>query len=154
MTTADGLEVLHQFHENPWEFQQTFETPLRDLPRFVARIVSAGGPLQGGSLIIDLVVFEPRNLIDMLVAYSIQPRYERGLCLTAAGQQEVEQLLRVVLSDWIDFLFLPAPQTFAIYADHDEFTTLYGHTRTDLERVAGPLPDGGFKVEPDFIRTF
>jgi hypothetical protein len=154
MTPPQALEVLEQFRENPWEFQQTFETPLRNLPPFVARIMSAGGPLRGGSLVIELVVFEPRNLIDMLAAYAIPPKYGRGFCLRAEGQQEVEELLRVVLSDWVDFLFLPEPQTFAIYADHDEFTILFAHTQADLARVAEPLADDGFKVEAEYVRAF
>lgn len=154
MTTSEAPEALEQFRNNPWAFQQTFETPLKNLPPFVARIISAGGPLQAGSLVIDLVVFEPRTLIDMLTTYSIPPRYERGLCLRAAGQQEAEELLLVVLSDWIDFLFIPEPNTFAIYADHDEYTTLYAHARSSLDRVAGPLLKDGFKSVAGYVRAF
>lgn len=154
MTASEALETLERFRKDPWEFQQTFETPLKNLPPFVARVVSAGGPLQAGSLVIDLVVFEPRTLIDMLTAYSIPPKYDRGFCVRAEGQQEVEELLRVVLNDWVDFLFVPEPQTFAIYADHDEFTTLYAHTRSGLDRVAGPLSHDGFKVESAYVRSF
>ena len=94
MTPSDAPEVLEQFRKNPWEFQQTFETPLKDLAPFVASIISAGAPLQAGSLVIDLVVFEPRTLIEMLAAHSIPPRYERGFCLRAEGQQEMEEVLR------------------------------------------------------------
>jgi len=154
VTSSEALETLERFRENPWEFHQTFETPLRNLAPFVARIVSAGGPLRAGSLVIDLVVFEPRTLIDMLTTYSIPLKYGRGLCLRAEGQQEVEEVPRVVLNDWVDFLFVSEPQTLAIYADHDEFTTIYAHTRAELARVAGPLRDDGFNVEGLYVRSF
>lgn len=154
MIASEALETLERFRNKPWEFQQTFETPLKNLPAFVARVVSAGGPLRAGALVIDLVVFEPRSLIDMLTTYSIPPKCERGFSVRAEGRQEVEELLRVVLNDWVDFLFIPEPQTFAIYADHDEFATIYAHTRSDLARVARPLSDDGFKVESDYVRNF
>jgi hypothetical protein len=104
----------------------------------VATIVSAGR-LQGGRLTIDHVVLEPKHLLDLLKRYSITPRYERGLSLTAAGQDEAEELLHAAFSDPMDFLFVPKPKSFTIYADHDEFTTFYAHTRANLNRVARAL---------------
>jgi hypothetical protein len=154
MIASRAPEVLDQFCKNPWKFQQTFETPLKSLQSFVATIVSSGEPLRHGSLTIDQVVFEPRDLSAMLAKYSIPPKCERGLCLTAAGRKEVEELLGVVLGEWIDFLFVPDPQVFAIYADHDEFTTFYAHNRTNLERIASALSNGGFKAKPEYQRRF
>jgi hypothetical protein len=90
----------------------------------------------------------------MLTKYSIPPKCERGLCLTAAGQQEVEELLRVVLSEWIDFLFVPDPHFFAIYADHNEFTTFCARNRADLKRIASALSKRGFKAKPEYQRRF
>jgi hypothetical protein len=154
MIASRAPEVLDRFCENPWGFQATFETPLKSLRSFVATIVSSGEPLRAGSLIVDQVVFEPRDLNAMLATYSIPSEYGRGLCLTAAGPQEIEELLRAVFGEWIDFLFVPEPQFFAIYADHDEFTTFYAHNLTKLERIADALSNGGFKAEPQYQRRF
>lgn len=154
MTSSETLEALVKFCRDPWEFQQTFETPLKDLQSFVRTIIPAGLGITTASLTIDQVVFEPHALIEMLNRYSIRAKYDRGVCLTAAGQQEVQDLLATVLSDWIDFLFVPEPQSFAIYADHDEFATFYAHTRIDLERVTKALSEHGFKAEPDYVRRF
>jgi hypothetical protein len=63
------------------------------------------------------------------------PRDVRGISLTAAGQQEIETLLHAAFSDSIDFIFVPEPRPFAIYADHDEFTTFFAHTRSNLNHV-------------------
>lgn len=154
MIASRATEVLDRFCKNPWEFQATFETPLKSLQSFVATIISSSEPLQAGSLIVDKVVFEPRDLNAMLADYSIPPEYGRGLCLTAAGPQEIEELLRVVYGEWIDFLFVPEPQLFAIYADHDEFSTFYAHHLTKVERIADALSKGGFKAEPQYQRRF
>ena len=146
--------MLEGLLKNPWEFQQTFETPLKTLRLFVKMIQSVGEPLQAGSLTIDLVVFEPKDLIGMLTRYSIPSQPARGLCLIAGGEQEVEELLVTVLSEWIDFLFIPQPELFVIYADHDEYTTFYTHTRTKLERLAHALSAQGFKAVPNYERQF
>jgi hypothetical protein len=43
--------------------------------------------------------------------------------LVRAGDHAME----AALSDWIAFILVPAPKAFAIYADHDENTTLRQH---------------------------
>lgn len=154
LTRCEARETLEKFRGNPLEFEQTFETPLQNLQAFVEAIVSVGEGVKAGSLTIDQVVFEPKALVGMLTSHSIPPTYERGLCLTATGQKEVEELLRAVLSEWIDFLFIPESQSFAIYADHDEFTTFYAHSRANLDRMVRGLSDRGFKVVVNYKRRF
>ena len=136
MTLSETRASLNQIRRTAPRFQQTF--CLKDWKRSVATIVSAG-EIQGGWLTIDQVVFEPTHLIDLLNRYSIPPRYGRGLSLTAVGQDEVEVLLHAAFSDTIDFLFFPKPKSFVIYADHDEYTTFYAHTRSNLNRIAKAL---------------
>jgi hypothetical protein len=154
LTGFESTELLESFDRNPWEFQQTFETPLENLQPFVEAIVSASKDMRMGSLAIDQVVFEPKTLIEMFTNYSIQLPCRHGLCLAAVGQQEIEELLRTVLSEWIDFLFIPEPPSFAIYADHDEYTTFYAHDRIRLDRMVRVLSDRGFKLVTNYNRTF
>jgi len=144
--------ALEKFRSVAWEFQYTFETPLKTLPAFVSTIVGAGGAWKSANVTLELVVFEPQKLIALLKKSSILPRYERGVTLTAEGREEIEALLCAVLGDWIDFIFVPTPESFVIYADHDEFTTFYAHTRSDLNRVTDALLHHGFKPEPDYER--
>ncbi len=110
--------------------------------------------VQAASLTIDVVVFEPKAVIDMLTRFSISSEPARGLCLIAGGELEVEELLVTVLSEWIDFLFVPQPESFAIYADHDEYTTFYTHTRTELDRLTEALACKGFKAVSNYERSF
>ena len=55
--------------------------------------------------------------------------------------------------DWIDFVLIPTPKQFAIYADHDEYTTFFAHTRSNLNCVVRPLVEQGFK-QVDYQRHF
>ena len=154
MIGSESTELLESFDRNPWEFQQTFETPLENLQPFVEAIVSASKDMRMGSLAIDQVVFEPKTLIAILTDNSISLPSKRGLCLAAVGPQEIEELLMTVLSEWIDFLFIPGPPSFAIYADHDEYTTFYAHDRISLDRMARVLSDRGFKQVTNYERSF
>jgi len=154
LTKYESIVELTKFREHPWEFQSTFETPLKNLDLFVKTILTSIPSPQSATFIIDSVVFEPRNLIRLLAGHSLPDGFERGTCLMTAGFTETENLLRVSLSDWIDFLFLPDPPTIAIYADHDEFMTLYGHEHSTLDGVVAALLEQGFKLQRDYRRHF
>jgi hypothetical protein len=154
MTLSEATGALKKFRRTAWKFQQTFLTPKQRLPSYVAGIMSANEQMKSGCLTIEQAVFEPTHLINLLASHSLPPRsrYGCGLSLTATGQQEVEMLLLAIFSDWIDFIFIPEPKSFAIYADHDEYTTFFAHTRSNLNRVVKALAEGGFKMIPDYER--
>ena len=152
MNLLENPAALKKFRRTAWKFQQTFETPLKDLKRFVSTIDQAAGPWRSASITIELVVFDPTHLIDLMNANSIPPRYQRGVSITAAGQEEIEALLEAALGDWVDFIFVPEPKSFAIYADHDEFTTFFAQNRSNLNRVVQALAGQGFKLEKEYRR--
>jgi len=154
MNISEAPGALKKFRRTVWKCQETFLTPMNDLRSFVAAIASANGQMKSGSVTIEQAVFEPTNLLNLLASHSMPPRYARGISLTAAGQQEIETLLRAIFSDWIDFIFVPEPRSFTIYADHDEYTTFFAHTRGNLNQVATALVDKGFKTVPDYDRHF
>jgi hypothetical protein len=118
----------------------------------VSTIVKAGEQWKAGCLTIEQVVFDPGDLIALLHANSLPSRYERGVSLTAVGHQEMEALLCAALGEWIDFIFVPEPESFAIYADHDEYTTFYAHTRSNVNRVTEALLEMGFQQVLDYER--
>ena len=145
---------LKRFRRTPWRFQQTFQTPLKDLKPFVAAISSAMAPIGSASVTIDRVVFEPRHLIGFLSEHHLPPQYGHEWCITAESQPEAEGLLEAALGDWADFVFVPAPKPFVIYADHDEYATFYANTKSNLNRVTQPLTAAGFATVPDYEREF
>lgn len=153
MKVAEAGDELKQFRHTAWKFQATFLTPLKDLRRFVATIASAGRP-ERASVTIETTVFEPKHLLKLLSSRSIPARNLNNVTLTAANQDEVASLLEAALGDWADFLFIPEPSAFAIYADHDEYTTLYADSHLSLSQVVKPLENAGFKLVADYKRLF
>ncbi|MBZ5523974.1 MAG: hypothetical protein LAP21_17190 [Acidobacteriia bacterium] len=145
MTSSNAPDALTKFHRTPWKFQQTFKTPLKNLLPFVTITISAIQPFKSGQLTIETWVFEPKHLKAVLSSHSISAECQRGQCVTAVSEDEAAQLLEAALNDWVDFIFIPNPKSFAIYAHHDESTTFFAHTRSGLNRVTGALVAAGFE---------
>jgi hypothetical protein len=152
MTLTQTPGTIERFCRTPWSFQQTFVTPPKNLQSFVATIASALDPLERGCVTIGQVVFEPENLIGLLAKHSLPTEFNRHWSLTAEGQQETEALLEAALGDWVDFIFVPTPSPFVIYADHDTYITFYANTESNLNRVAQALLANGFEEVPDWKR--
>jgi hypothetical protein len=151
MNLSDSPGALKQIRKTSWKFQQTFKTPLNNLQPYVAAILSSA-PLETACVTIDQAVFEPKHWIDLLTRYSLQPRYSKGVSVTAVGAQEMQELLHTAFTDWFDFLFVPTPKPFVIYADHDEYTTFYANTRSNLNRVVAALVAQGFEEVAEYRR--
>ena len=152
MNVSEHPGVLERFRKAPRPFQRTFETPLKNLPNFVRTILSANEHVQGGCLIINQVVFEPKHLMALLAEHSLPAPCGHGSSVTVAGEQEVAALLEAGLSDWVDFLFVPTPETFSIYADHDEYTTFYAVEISNLDRIVDALSAEGFASVAEYER--
>jgi hypothetical protein len=153
MTLTDDTGTLKRFRKVLPPFQQTFKTPLKSLEPFVSAILSEIEP-RGATAAIEQVVFEPKHLLALLDAHSIPPQPLSRRQLTATAKGEVATLLQAALSDWVDFLFVPEPKSFTIYADHDEYTTVFAHSRSNLSRVTGPLTTQGFEAVLQYVRRF
>jgi hypothetical protein len=151
MNLSEAPEALKQIRKTPWKFQQTFKTPLNRLKPYVAAIIAAASP-ERACVTIDQTVFEPRHWIDLLLRHSLPPAYGRGASVTAVGGQEIEELLQVAFTDWFDFFFVPTPKPFVIYADHDEYTTFYANTRSNINRVIKALAAQGFVQIAEYRR--
>ncbi|EEF61964.1 hypothetical protein [Pedosphaera parvula] len=152
MKTSSTPGAVKKFRRTPWRFQQTFQTPVQDLPLFVETIVSTLEPVQQGVVTIDQVVFDAKSLVVLLTQHKETATLTRDLSITAESKQEVEQLLAVAFGSWIDFIFIPSPKPFVIYADHDEFTTFYANTKSNLNLVSATLLAKGFKQIQDYRR--
>jgi len=152
MNLSETPPFRKDFLKAPWPFQQTFQTPLQDLKRFVGTIVSANKSLREGCVIIEQVVFTPRHLNELLAKYSLPHSSGRIWSLTSIGCEETSELLEATFGDWIDFLFVPAPKQFVIYADHDEYATFYANTKSNLNSVTEPLSQQGFKNVANYTR--
>ena len=153
MTLSATSGSLKRLRNVPWRFQQTFLTPLRNLQPFVANIIAGRERIEAGTVTIDSVVFEPKKLNSLLASKSLPPSLQRESSIEAAGHQDVHALLQAALSDSVDFWFIPSPKPFVIYADHDEYTTFFANSKSNLNGVVEPLLKQGFTTV-DYERDF
>jgi hypothetical protein len=155
MRICESPGTLKRYRRTVWEFQRTFETPWNDLGQFVDVIVSALSGIEGAQAVFDQVVFEPRyELVSLYARYSLPQRwYGDGLTIEAQGETDARELLETVLSEWIDFFFVPVPKRLVIFADHDKYITFLGHRKGQLTAVVGALKAAKFR-EVEFVREF
>ncbi len=152
MTFTINPGAIKKFRRTAWEFQQTFRTPLKNLPPFVSTILSALEPLDSASLTIDGAVFEPKNLLALMSRHSLPPEHGHDCCVSATGREQAAELLEAALGDWMDFLFVPAPKPFVLYADHDEYTTFLASRKSNLNGVIHALTAAGFEPVANYER--
>ena len=152
-TLSHNPGSLAKFSRKAWRFQRTIRTPLTNLESFVAEIVSALVPIEKGIIAIDGYVFEPKNLRKLLSAYPQSMSLTHNWSIESIATPSIEEMLLATFQDWIDFAFIPTPQPFVIYADHDEYTTFYAMTQSNMNRVVQPLLAQGFTQVKDFERS-
>jgi len=144
-----------KFRTTAWKAQLTFEMPSKDLHTFVAGIISAVPQIRSAQLTIYTSVFEPKHLIALLHMHSLSGDFKRDRCIVATGESEASPLLEAGLQGAaLDFIFVPDPKPFSIYADHDGYITFFAQTRSNLNRVVGPLHQHGFKSVEGWERRF
>lgn len=135
------------------QYQRTFRTPLNQLASFTGAILDPHTPLTAADVTIDAVVFPPRNLEALLAKHDLPHQQGRDWTITASGPQEIGELLQAALGDWLDFYFLPTPKRFMIYADHDEYTTVFSATKGSVSRIRASLLSRGFVEIADYKRS-
>jgi hypothetical protein len=82
---------------------------------------------------------------------SVENHYD--LTIEAEGRHAIANLLQAALGDWVDFVFVPSPETFAMYADHDEYTTFYTLDDGILRNLISGLQKSGFQAVLDYTRA-
>jgi len=154
MTVSNTPGIIKKFKSTPWSCQMTFQTPLKKLEVFVPAILSANDRLKEASVTVDKYAFEPKNLQALMSRHMLSDPLTRDTTLTVEGHDHVSELLRTALSDWLDFAFVPVLKLFVIYADHDEYSTFYANTKSNLERIRSSLLSKGFKEVGNYKRNF
>ena len=114
--------------------------------------MSALPGLVGAQAVIEQVVIEPRR---ELAAFSSKHALSLkvGTVIEAEGAAEARELLQAMLSEWVDFFFVPSPKPFVIYADHDEYITILAHRKGAVSAAASALKEARVQAV-DYIRKF
>jgi hypothetical protein len=144
-------EAIQQFRANPWPYQKTLVTPRKDMARFLSTLLTVF-PIDRGVASTDQVVFEPDNVLELLKSRQLSMGNYWTFCLEASKNEDVAALLAAMLSDWIDFVFVPSPTSFAIYADHDEYLTIYAPSSQERDHLVTRLELEGFRFVADYVR--
>jgi len=142
--------AIHQFRANPWPYQKTLVTPRKDMASFLSTLLAAF-PVDHGVASTDQFVFDPDNFLELLKARRLPIENYWTFCAEASNTEDVAVLLDAMLNDWIDFVFVPSPPSFAIYADHDEYLTIYVPASSGLDQLVTRLDLVGFGFE-DYVR--
>ena len=142
--------AIYQFRANPWPYQKTLVTPRKDLASFLSACWPRSQLIMGSHRRI-------RSCSNLTISWNSLKARELSIenywtfCAEASNKKDVAVLLDAVLNDWIDFVFVPSPTSFAVYADHDEFLTIYVPTSSGLDQVVARLELVGF-VFQDYVR--
>jgi hypothetical protein len=132
-------------------YQATFQIPTKALAPFIDAIAAALGSIQTGRAILDEIVFEPRMLSAVLATHSLEPldrrdtRAMQDWSIDSTDPAALRNLLSALLSDAVDFAFVPTPKPFVIYADHDEYATFFAARQSNLNRVLREMSQNGFE---------
>jgi hypothetical protein len=150
MTVTVTPGALKKFRRTPWRFQQTVERPdARDLERFVSTIFAAHGYIQTATVTIDEAVF---NTDRMCALCPSGTELSHDTSLAAESPEEAKTLLVAALWDLPDFVCIPKPTPFVLYADHDNWITFYSNTKGHLNHVIEPLASHGYKLVENWQR--
>ena len=145
--------AIKKFRRTPWRFQQTFHTPLQNLDSFTATILGSLDHVDSGTVTVDSVIMGIENLTTLLLSHQLQHDLRHDSSIVAEISAEVQPLLAAALRDWVDFLFIPTPKPFVLYADHDEYATFYANSKSNLNRVTEALTKGGFTAVENYTRN-
>jgi len=149
---SDCAETRATFVNIP-EFQRTFATPLKDLRPFVLGMLSLV-PAADAAVQIEQIVFDPVNLIGFLKTQGVVSTEGElhSVCISATSDQAAN-LLIATLSDWIDFWFVRQTDEFRIFADHDEYTTIYSNNLQTVAEIGSLLKSKGFREIDGWLRA-
>ncbi len=146
--------ALKKFRRTPWRHQQTIGRPVVDeLQRFVSKIVrTENRQIEQAALTLDNGVFGIERIAGLVRAPKESLGHESTI-LAETGD-EAEALLLAAFMDGPDFILVPKPRPFVIYADHDDWITFYANTTSHLNGIIRPLVDAGFRLVEDWRREF
>jgi hypothetical protein len=131
--------------------QRTFQTPLGRLAEFV-ECLFASDPPSSAAAIVEQCVFQPKHLEALLASHDLPLQLNPDRRIIAAEGVESSALLGALLADWLDFYFEPIPKRFVLYADHDEYTTLFAAKKGPLAQLAHRLTGKGFIEISGYLR--
>jgi hypothetical protein len=131
--------------------QATFEVLPKQYGAFAASIAGGDDAAEGATLIVRANVFQPRRTRPVLAQGSPETLLPPDTTIEVDGPH-AEVLVAAVLADGVDFWFTPKAGGFTVYADHDDYATIFATRQGPVSRVSEQLRLAGFTEVPGYRR--
>ena len=144
---------LEQLRRSAGLFQRTYHTPLIQLESFVQTLLEPWASITSAALTVEAIIFPPKHLGQLLARYRLRPELRGESTISATGSDEAHELLVAALGDWVDFYYVAEPTGPLVYADHDEYTTVFAARKRPLGQLRVAMAAAGFTEVPDYSRA-
>jgi hypothetical protein len=131
--------------------QATFEVPAKGYAAFASVVAAGEDPAAGSTLVVRESVFPPRRTRKLLAHGNPDTVLPAGSTIVIDGLH-AEALIAAALGDGIDFWYTPAAGGFTIYADHDDYATIFAPRQGAVSRLSERLRLAGFHEVPSYRR--
>ena len=108
-----------------WKRQFTCVTPLKDLSWFARELTNSAGDFRAALLLVDVILGTTTIETWRRSLEEERPVGEAPGHLIEANPDELSAGLAAALADTVDVTILLDPARLAIFADHDEYTTVF-----------------------------
>jgi hypothetical protein len=118
--------------------QLTFAVTRAGAKAFASALLSGDPPCERAALVVE----ETSGALYHIGPLIEQPPLEslpRDTTITATGREAAEALLAAALSDYVDFWFVPTPGGLLVYADNDEYATVFAHRQGPVSKAGERL---------------
>ena len=131
--------------------QATFVVTPNQYSAFAAAIAGGDDPPSASTLVVRENVFQPRRTRPLLAKGSPETLFPVDTTIAVDGPH-AEALLAAALADGIEFWFSPAAGTFLVYADRDDYATVFAMREAAVARVSERLRLAGFTEVQSYRR--
>ncbi|HWR15624.1 MAG TPA: hypothetical protein VN577_12400 [Terriglobales bacterium] len=139
--------TIKKFGRTAWRYQRTYQIPAgKNVARFASAIIQALEEARDANLTVDNLVFEPEHLKTLIG--SNEMHLEHDVTIEVEGRDALIQVLEAAMKDIGDFLFVPRPKRFVLYADRNQRATFFSQSAASLNKMSEFLSNEGFQELP------
>jgi hypothetical protein len=124
--------------------QMTFAVTRDGAPAFAAALLSDEPPCESAELVVEGLSGALYHVGPLIAHPPLEP-LARDTTIAATGGEAAAALLAAALSDYFDFWFVPRPGGLVVYADNDEYATVFAHRQGAVSRAGERLRAAGFR---------
>jgi hypothetical protein len=122
--------------------QMTFAVTRQGAPAFAAALLSGEQPCERAELVVEGTSGALYH-VGPLIAQPALEALPRDTTIAATDGEASAALLAAALSDYVDFWFVPKPGGLLVYADNDEYATVFAHRQGAVSRAGERLRAAG-----------